>query len=298
MWLIKTNAYGTEEWNTTSGDTGLNTGESIQQTDDDGYIIAGVIEDISTASYDWWIIKTDADGVETWNYSYGSMGYDDICYSVKPTTDGCYVFTGFTTVVTPTIDVFAGVSKMDVDGNVIWSEVYGSSQDMDLGFDIEQTSDSGYIVVGARFYYVNYTTNVLLMKLEPEENQPPGITTITGPLEGEVGVSYIYTFTATDPNNDQLYYYIDWGDGHKEEWIGAFPSGVPQDISHIWSDEGDYVIRAKAKDIYSAEGPYGNLTISMPVSQHIPTNSYLLKLIMERFPNIYIVLQYILKSIN
>jgi hypothetical protein len=102
-------------------------------------------------------------------------------------------------------------------------------------------------------------------------NQPPNTPMISGKRNGEAGIEYVYNFTAFDPNDDNLYYYIDWGDNQFEEWIGPYESSEEITISHIWVEQGDYKIRVKVKDIEGAESDWANLEISMPVNQHYPT---------------------------
>jgi len=82
---------------------------------------------------------------------------------------------------------------------------------------------------------------------------PPNIPEIDGPINGEIGITYDYNFTAIDPDEDDVWYYIEWGDGDVEEWIGPYSSGEEVVRSHTWDDEDTYTIRAKAKDIFDAE---------------------------------------------
>jgi parallel beta-helix repeat protein len=97
-------------------------------------------------------------------------------------------------------------------------------------------------------------------------NNAPNAPTITGPSSNlEAGKSYNYNFVATDPDGDQIYYCITWGDGSSEVCIGPFDSGNPQTVSHSWSESSKtYKIRATAKDIHDLEGPEGSLTVTTP----------------------------------
>jgi hypothetical protein len=61
-----------------------------------------------------------------------------------------------------------------------------------------------------------------------------------------------------------LYYYIDWGDGKKEDWVGPYNSGVEIILNHSWSRKGNYTIRVKVKDDYSLESDWGYFLLSMP----------------------------------
>jgi hypothetical protein len=61
-YLIKTNAYGDTLWTRTYGGTGADWGESVQQTADGGYIVAGTAESVGVGSANVYLIKTDALG--------------------------------------------------------------------------------------------------------------------------------------------------------------------------------------------------------------------------------------------
>jgi len=90
-------------------------------------------------------------------------------------------------------------------------------------------------------------------------NQPPGAPTITGPTNGTLWYSYSYSFNSVDPDDDPVYYYVDWGDGNVEDWVGPFSSGETVDISHSWSSQGVYEIRAKAKDVPGNESEWSDI---------------------------------------
>lgn len=139
-WLIKTDAYGEVEWNKTYGRAGYDGGNSVKETGDGGYILAG------SRGANLWLVKTDAYGNMVWNKTYGGASWDD-AYSVHQTTDGGYVVAGYTA------SLGAGGSdywliKTDAYGNVEWNKTYGGG-DSDKAYSVEQTSDGGYIMVGS-----------------------------------------------------------------------------------------------------------------------------------------------------
>ena len=89
-------------------------------------------------------------------------------------------------------------------------------------------------------------------------NDSPETPNIEGETSGKKGTSYIYSAVTTDPDNDDCYYWFDWGDGTNSGWVGPFDSGTDCSESHIWDAEGSYVIKAKAKDAYGAESSWSS----------------------------------------
>ncbi|MFX0012815.1 MAG: PQQ-binding-like beta-propeller repeat protein, partial [Candidatus Hermodarchaeota archaeon] len=114
------------------------------------------------------------------------------------------------------------------------------------------------------------------------ESNAPNAPIITGQENGEPWKEYEYTFKAIDPNDDDLYYYVDWGDGTEEEWIGPYSSGEEVKISHIWTGPIVYTIIAKAKDTGGFFGPWDSFEINMPRDKSI-SSSPLLRFL-ERYP--------------
>ena len=103
-------------------------------------------------------------------------------------------------------------------------------------------------------------------------NSPPKAPTITGTTNGKVGVEYDYKFYSTDRNDDDVYYCVSWGCGSREFLVyGPYDSGVEVTLSHSWSEKGNYVIQAYAKDINEAESDTVALEISMSRNRVINT---------------------------
>lgn len=95
-WFIKIDANGNEQWNKTFGGSGEDGFNSMWETSDSGYILAGGTESYGTDNRDAWIIKTDANGNELWNRTFGGINLDE-AYSVQQILDGDYVIAGLTT---------------------------------------------------------------------------------------------------------------------------------------------------------------------------------------------------------
>lgn len=79
------------------------------------------------------------------------------------------------------------------------------------------------------------------------DNQKPNIPDRpVGPTTGEAGIEYEYTFTTTDPDGDNVYYWVDWDDSMSFEEYGPYPSGATVTAKHVWKEQGNYNVQGKS----------------------------------------------------
>ena len=90
---------------------------------------------------------------------------------------------------------------------------------------------------------------------------------INGSFVGDIGKDNEFTIFTTEPVNEDVYYYVDWGDGKVDDWFGPYESGKEVTVSHIWLEEGNFTIKAKSRNIFNAEGGWSEpfiITIFKP----------------------------------
>ena len=163
IYLIKTDGNGDSLWTKTFGGTSQDFGNSVQQTNDGGYIVTGVTESYGAGNKDAYLIKTDASGDSLWTKTFGGSKFD-LGNSVQQTNDGGYIVTGRTASFgAGSLDVY--LIKTDGNGDSLWTKTFGGSS-FDLGFSVQQTTDGGYIIIGGTDSYGNGDRDFYLIKTD------------------------------------------------------------------------------------------------------------------------------------
>ncbi|MBA7568016.1 hypothetical protein ES708_09735 [subsurface metagenome] len=170
-WLVRVNNSGTVLWEKTIGGSDFDTGISVQETADRGYIIAGQTDTYGAGDSDAWLIRTNSAGETTWTKTFGAEGFDHFT-SVIATIDGGYVAVGRTgeadedpqpgyTAVYHDIWLI----KTDADGVQTWMQKYGGTGH-EVAYSVEQTSYGGYIIAGSTEPYQTNDSDVWIIKTD------------------------------------------------------------------------------------------------------------------------------------
>jgi hypothetical protein len=181
----------------------------------------------------------------------------------------------------------------DSDGEIV-EYLWESDIDGNFGYEPYFSYDSLSAGTHTISFYVRDNngawSNPDFMTLEVIENQPPEIPAISGNAKGPAGEPVTFKFITSDPEHQDVFYYIDWGDGTEQDWFGPYASDEQKSVDHTWVEEGTYSIRAKAKDIYDAESDWGTLEVQMPhnILMYNHFFAFLIKII-ERFPQLSIL---------
>jgi hypothetical protein len=124
-------------------------------------------------------------------------------------------------------------------------------------------------------------------------NNPPSAPIINGPKKGMAGEEYTYTFESTDPDGEDIYYYVSWTSSSLDsDWFGPYHSGETMSLDLSWEGEMEYTIHAKARDMFGEDSEISTLEVSIPKSKSISTPFFS---ILENHPNMFPLLQQILR---
>jgi len=138
------------EWNKTYGGTAWDVANSLVQTGDGGYMLAGFTASYGAGGGDFWLVKTNSAGRMLWNRTYGGSDYDE-AQSLIQATDGGYALAGVTRSYGAGVTDFWLV-KTDSDGNHLWNRTYGGAG-YDYLFSAIGTSDNGFALAGCTESY-------------------------------------------------------------------------------------------------------------------------------------------------
>jgi len=284
VYLIKTDTSGDTLWTRTYGGTSDDVGNSVQQTADGGFIVAGYTFSfgVGTPVYsNVYLIKTNGQGDTVWTRTYGGTSNDD-GRSVQQTTDGGYIVAGYTTSFgAGNDDVY--LIKTNAQGDTLWTRTYGGTSNDDGG-SVQQTSDSGYIIAGYTTSFGTGNDDVYLIKTNASgdtvwtrtyggSNKDVGYSVRQTTDGGYIIAGYTRSFGA---GNGDVYLIKVNGQGDTV-WTRTY--GGPDDdcsLSARQTADGGYIVTGYANsfgagnsDLYLIKtDANGNVGIEEPLTRH------------------------------
>lgn len=164
MWLIKTDANGSPQWEKNFGGAQDDYGRAALETSDGGYVITGEKRSDAKGPADVLLVKVDAAGNELWRKSYGG-NYWDFPHDIQQTCDDGFIITGISDVEYSEWDVY--LLKTDKSGKLEWQQRFGGGSSGE-GRAVLQTTDGGYLITG--FNRVRNEDDPILFKTDANGN--------------------------------------------------------------------------------------------------------------------------------
>lgn len=160
-WVVKLDSKGEIKWQRTLGGQYADELKSIEQTNDKGYILGGysnspISGDKSQDNFglnDFWIVKLDEDGNESWQHTLGG-DHDDNLFALSQTQDGGFIVGGNsnsgatnTKAQTNKNGTDFWVLKLDKIGTIEWQETYNYGK-KDILSSIVENPDGTFLIGG------------------------------------------------------------------------------------------------------------------------------------------------------
>ncbi len=149
MWLLVVDSNGEPQWSRTYGGEYTESCFSIIQTDDGGFILAGIRWTGNFQDFCYYFVRTDNEGEVIWTRTYFNDNVIYQPYSIIQTEDDRFAF------CSTIADWEAGNSQMclmviDSEGDSLWAQTYGRDgrDENEYCYDIIQTSDDGFLLAG------------------------------------------------------------------------------------------------------------------------------------------------------
>lgn len=262
--LIKTDSNGNKQWSTTFGGDKYDRTLSVFQAKDSGLILSGYTESYGAGGSDAWIIKTDAEGNEQWNKTFGGTGSDASTF-IRQTSNGNYFMIGQSTDMQGNgSDIW--LFKLDSDGKELWGNKTIEKSQYYSVRSVQNTEDGGLILAGATSRTAS-SQDVFLIKMNStgsmewkkilKGNGYNGIYSVIQTLDGGYaftgltsGANYDGWLVKTDANGD-------------EQWRKMFGGPGGDDIrSVLQTSDGGFILAGstngfgelKPFDSYSSAG--------------------------------------------
>lgn len=164
FWVLKLDGNGDVSWQRAYGGINHDRAFHIEQTADEGYVVAGYTESFGAGQRDYWVLKLDSSGGVLWEKTYGGIE-DEEGRMIKEVLDDQglpdgYILSGFSMSFTP-FNYKYWVLRLDGTGGVFWSKIYGGDN-IELAGPVIQTEDGDFLVGG---YTTSFGVDVWAMWL-------------------------------------------------------------------------------------------------------------------------------------
>jgi hypothetical protein len=233
LWLIKTDNNGNIMWNHTYGGTGTDWMWSIVETSDGGYSMAGRTNSFGAGNNDFWLIKTNSEGLLEWNKTIGTTGDDRARFLVKTQNEGFLILGWTNSSGVGEVDYW--VVKTDSSGNAEWNRTYGGELG-DRGITMVRTNDNAYLLAGSSSSFGSGNSDIWLVKIDGYGNHIWNRT--YGGSEGESVRSILMTddggfafagYTSSFGSGDQDGWFVKIDDQGNLMWNQTF-GGLANDL--------------------------------------------------------------------
>jgi len=144
LFMLKLDSLGDYEWDYKFDEGTYDFGHFVAETSDGSFLAAGFSNDYSDSAYNYYLVKTDADGNPLWRKRYGGLAHDACFEAAMVGDDGQILLVGHS-------DSWVGnealAVRTDAGGDTLWTRVYSGASDVYIN-SVDVTDDGGFILGG------------------------------------------------------------------------------------------------------------------------------------------------------
>ncbi|MBX7255334.1 MAG: hypothetical protein K1Y02_03140 [Candidatus Hydrogenedentes bacterium] len=246
MYLVKTYADGDVEWANSYGAGSHNDqANSVIQSTDGGFVIAGVTYSYGAGNGDMFLVKIDSGGEQEWAKTYGGTDLDEANCVIR-TSDGGYAVAGYTySYGEGGKDMY--LVKTDSKGDQVWARTFGGSG-LEHANSVVRTGDGGFVLAGIFDILGTSNGDMYLVKTNSNGNQEWSRTfggsgideafSVARTLGGFAlaGITYSY-----GTGNSDMYLVKTNDNGH-QAWAKTYGGNSEEGANSVVSVAGGYIM--------------------------------------------------------
>lgn len=170
-WLLKVDANGDTVWTKTFGGANYDEANAPMQTPDNGFIFCGSTSSMGAGELDAYVVKTDSLGNMEWQKTYGGTGYDEGRRIILKPGGGYMILANTDSQISGEMNYY--IISADENGDTIWTKTMGKIGGSDRAYDLQNISQSEYIIAGSTFDAVNF--NEATLTVINDDAAPAGV---------------------------------------------------------------------------------------------------------------------------
>ena len=137
-------------------------GRRVLYQPNDGYYIAGYTNSYGNGGYDYYLVKTDLNGVEQWSQTYGGAGWERVWDAAIMPDSGVMMIGETSSNPTDNLDMY--IVRTDKFGDTLWTKTIGGAGD-DVLKGMDSLNDSTFYLVGSAYIEDSSYTKGMLFRI-------------------------------------------------------------------------------------------------------------------------------------
>ena len=163
--LMKLDTMGVPVWSKHYGGNEMDQGKRVAYQQGFGYFVAGTTNSIGAGAYDFYLFKTDVNGVLEWERAYGESGWERLYDAVLTRDTGMFMVGE--TLSNPTNNADMYIVRTDKNGDTLWTKTFGGAGTDGLS-GVKRWDDSTFYVAGQTYVEDSMFTKAYIAKFHED----------------------------------------------------------------------------------------------------------------------------------